>query len=161
MDWRPKRCTYRTWYVTLDTNPHLGQLPRINHEVDLRHPKPNWNKTPGYTEAETSSFARILNTSAAEPDENKFVDAWRNLHPDKRHFSYFSYRFNCRAKGVGWRIDHCEYLGPCSIMVPDLIVSVVVLSERLFGRVKMCEIRDEIYGASDHCPVTLEIEGEP
>ena len=35
----------------------------------------------------------------------------------------------------------------------------VVLSERLKDHVKFCEIRDEIYGASDHCPVTLEIEG--
>ena len=34
-----------------------------------------------------------------------------------------------------------------------------VLSERLLERVKMCEIRSEIYGASDHCPVTLELEG--
>jgi AP endonuclease-1 len=24
-------------------------------------------------------------------------------------------------------------------------------------RVKMCEIRSEIYGASDHCPIVLEI----
>ncbi|KAL1749802.1 hypothetical protein FB107DRAFT_224927, partial [Schizophyllum commune] len=34
-----------------------------------------------------------------------------------------------------------------------------VLSERLLERVKMCEIRDEIYGASDHCPVVMETEG--
>lgn len=33
----------------------------------------------------------------------------------------------------------------------------VVLSERIVSRVKMCEIRGEIYGASDHCPVVLEI----
>ena len=33
----------------------------------------------------------------------------------------------------------------------------VVLSERLVENVKMCEIRSEIYGASDHCPVVLEI----
>lgn len=52
----------------------------------------------------------------------------------------------------------------------------VVLSERIAERVKMvrsvpahmfapavlttfqCEIRDEIYGASDHCPVVMDIE---
>ena len=32
-----------------------------------------------------------------------------------------------------------------------------VVSERIAERVKMCEIRSEIYGASDHCPVVLEI----
>lgn len=37
------------------------------------------------------------------------------------------------------------------------LVCSVVLSERIVNRVKMCEIRDEIYGASDHCPVVLEI----
>jgi hypothetical protein len=35
----------------------------------------------------------------------------------------------------------------------------VVISERLLEQVKMCEIRSEIYGASDHCPIVLDIEG--
>ena len=39
------------------------------------------------------------------------------------------------------------------------VFCTVVVSERLVDRVKMCEIRDEIYGASDHCPVVMEIEG--
>jgi exonuclease III len=38
-----------------------------------------------------------------------------------------------------------------------LLVHAVVLSERMVDRVKMCEIRSEIYGASDHCPIVLEI----
>lgn len=39
-------------------------------------------------------------------------------------------------------------------------ILVVVLSERIANYVKMCEIRSEIYGASDHCPVTMEIDSE-
>jgi AP endonuclease-1 len=52
----------------------------------------------------------------------------------------------------------------------------VVLSERIFEKAKKvslssnevslsvlmpnkCEIRSEIYGASDHCPVVMELEG--
>ena len=35
---------------------------------------------------------------------------------------------------------------------------VVVVSERLVDKVKMCEIRSEIYGASDHVPLVLELE---
>lgn len=35
---------------------------------------------------------------------------------------------------------------------------LVVASKRLLDQVKMCEIRSEIYGASDHCPVVLEID---
>ena len=37
------------------------------------------------------------------------------------------------------------------------MVCAVVLSDRIVSRVKMCEIRSEIYGASDHCPLVLEI----
>lgn len=35
----------------------------------------------------------------------------------------------------------------------------VVVSERLEERVRTCEIRSEIYGASDHCPIVLEVAG--
>ncbi len=38
-----------------------------------------------------------------------------------------------------------------------MLVYAVVLSERIVDRVKMCEIRSEIYGASDHCPIVLEV----
>ncbi|KAI8998650.1 Endonuclease/exonuclease/phosphatase [Trametes punicea] len=110
-----------------------GDLNVAPTELDLTNPKTNWNKTPGYTEAETSSFARILNASGAEPDAGKFVDVWRERHPGLRHYTYFSYRFNCREKGLGWRLD------------------MFVVSERLLER------RD--LRASDHCPVVMEIEG--
>lgn len=96
---------------------------------DLANPKRNWNKTPGYTEAETSAFAHVLDPSAplpcsssqsssdkeaadaATPPEyasaGKFVDVWRAHHPNTRHYTYFSYRFNARIKGLGWRLDMC------------------------------------------------------
>ena len=91
-------------------------------------------------------------------DVGKFVDVWRKLHPDDHHYTYFSFRFNCRAKGIGWRLDMCklskrEY----AILTLIMFVCAVVLSERIMDRVKMCEIRSEIYGASDHCPIVLEV----
>ncbi|KAN0116643.1 Endonuclease/exonuclease/phosphatase [Russula decolorans] len=115
-----------------------GDLNVAPTAIDLGNPKTNWNKTAGYTEAETTAFAKILNSSG-DDDAGKFVDVWRNLHPDDRHYTYFSFRFNCRAKGIGWRLD------------------MFVLSDRIVDRVKMCEIRSEIYGASDHCPIVLEV----
>ncbi|KIK57680.1 hypothetical protein GYMLUDRAFT_246676 [Collybiopsis luxurians FD-317 M1] len=118
-----------------------GDLNVAPTEIDLSNAKKNWNKTPGYTEAETTAFKNILNPPEVETDAPKFVDVWRQLHPDDKHYTYFSYRFNCRQKGIGWRLD------------------MFVLSERLVERVKMCEIRSEIYGASDHCPLTMEIGG--
>ncbi|KAJ4487823.1 Endonuclease/exonuclease/phosphatase [Lentinula aciculospora] len=118
-----------------------GDLNVAPTNIDLCNAKKNWNKTPGYTEAETTAYKNILNPPEPEVDALKFVDIWRNFHPDDKHFTYFSYRFNCRQKGIGWRLD------------------MFVLSERIIDRVKMCEIRSEIYGASDHCPLTMEIEG--
>ncbi|THU82267.1 hypothetical protein K435DRAFT_734851, partial [Dendrothele bispora CBS 962.96] len=118
-----------------------GDLNVAPTEIDLSNAKKNWNKTPGYTEAETTAFKNILNPPETEQLSNKFVDVWRQEHPSDKHYTYFSYRFNYRAKSIGWRLD------------------MFVLSERIVDQVKMCEIRSEIYGASDHCPVTMEIEG--
>ncbi|KAJ7775072.1 Endonuclease/exonuclease/phosphatase [Mycena metata] len=118
-----------------------GDLNVAPTELDLANPKPNWNKTPGYTEAETTAYKNILDPPESVPDAKKFVDIWRRLHPTDKQYTYFSYRFNCRLKGIGWRLD------------------MFVLSERIADRVKMCEIRSEIYGASDHCPLVMEIEG--
>ena len=77
--------------------------------TDLKNPKQNWNKSAGFTEAETSSFARILHPPEDLKDAKPFVDIWRELHPQDKHFTYFSYRFKCREKGIGWRLDHCEF----------------------------------------------------
>ncbi|KZV64349.1 hypothetical protein PENSPDRAFT_172031 [Peniophora sp. CONT] len=134
---------FETYIRELDSKKPViwtGDLNVAPTEIDLTNAKRNWNKTPGYTEEETSSFARILNPPEDVKDAGKFVDVWRTRHPDDHHYTYFSYRFNCRVKGIGWRLD------------------AFVLSERIANNVKMVEIRSDIYGASDHCPVTMEIE---
>lgn len=54
---------------------------------------------------------------------------------------------------------HVRILPPFTISTGlTLYGTLVVLSERIVENVKACEIRSEIYGASDHCPVMLEIE---
>ena len=107
----------------MDVDGHIPRRTRVGRRTDLANPKPNWNKTPGYTEAETSAFARILDpthpprANGSEADEQtgsektagKFVDVWREMHPDLRHYTYFGYRFQCRSKGIGWRLDMCAY----------------------------------------------------
>lgn len=56
-------------------------------------------------------------------------------------------RGKCRPKGLGWRLDS------------------FIVSERWANKVKQCEIRQTIYGASDHVPVVsfsliVSIEGK-
>jgi len=118
----------------------MGDLNVAPTAIDLANPKSNWNKTPGYTKDETEAFENILNPPESAPGAGKFVDVWRQRYPERKHYTYYSYRFNCRTKGIGWRLD------------------MFVVSERIVEKVKMCEIRSEIYGASDHVPVVMEIE---
>ncbi|KAG9010925.1 hypothetical protein FRB94_009405 [Tulasnella sp. JGI-2019a] len=111
--------------------------------LDLTNSKSNWDKTPGHTAIECEWFRDFLKgpESTSNEDTTSFVDVWRRMNPKLQHYTYFSMMRKCREKGIGWRLD------------------MFVLSQRLYSRVKTCVIRDEIYGASDHVPIVLELEG--
>ena len=65
------------------------------------------------------------------------VDTFRHFYPDlEGAYSWWSYRFNSRAKNAGWRIDY------------------FVVSESLMPKVEDAKIYSEALG-SDHCPVGL------
>ncbi|KAF8480593.1 Endonuclease/exonuclease/phosphatase [Gautieria morchelliformis] len=125
----------------------MGDINCAPTPQDLANHKTNWNKTPGHTQIETDGFNKILNVSSSQtvPDlvaKDNLIDVWRHLHPELQHYTYFSYKFKCREKTLGWRLD------------------MFLISRRIISRIKFCEIRSEIYGASDHCPIVLEIEGD-
>lgn len=125
-DWYARPCTL------------YQSLLHASETADLCNAKRNWNKTPGYTEAETTAYRNILNPPESEADVPKFIDVWRKLHPEDKHFTYFSYRFNCRQKGIGWRLDMCKRSQSlCVEACSSPILISVVLSERLVDRVKM------------------------
>ncbi|MAG73095.1 exodeoxyribonuclease III [archaeon] len=108
-----------------------GDLNVAHTDIDLFHPKPNYNKTAGYTQVEIDGLQKYL--------DNGFVDTFRHFYPDKTHaYSYWSYMMNARAKNVGWRIDY------------------FLVSEKFLPNVKKAEIHPTFFG-SDHCPVSLEI----
>ena len=54
-------------------------------------------------------------------------------------YSWWSYRFQARAKNAGWRIDY------------------FLVSDRIREKITQADILTDIQG-SDHCPVTLEID---
>lgn len=108
-----------------------GDLNVAHKDIDLSNPSRN-HRNPGFTDEERNAFQKLLDSG--------FVDTFRLLHPDARDaYSWWSYRFNSRAKNIGWRIDY------------------FLASARLAGRVRRAEILSDIHG-SDHCPVLLEIE---
>ena len=90
----------------------MSVTPSPSAFQDLANPKTNWNKTPGYTQDETEAFKKILDAPESPEGTSKFVDVWRARYPDVQHYTYFSYRFNCRMKGKGWRLDMCKYSLP-------------------------------------------------
>ncbi|KAF9207032.1 hypothetical protein BGZ49_001311 [Haplosporangium sp. Z 27] len=116
-----------------------GDLNVCHKPIDLRNPATN-TKSAGFTKEERAGFSEIL-------DEVKLVDTFREIQGEGENaggqYSYFSYRFQCRVKGIGWRLDY------------------FVTDKELFeDRVVESVIREECYGASDHVPVVLVVKGD-
>ena len=107
-----------------------GDLNVAHKEIDLKNPKSN-HRNPGFTDEERNAFGRLLDAG--------FVDTYRYLHPDTQKFSWWSYRYNARAKGIGWRIDY------------------FLVSARLAERLVEADILDHVTG-SDHCPVYIVLK---
>ena len=107
-----------------------GDLNVAHQEIDLKNPDSN-HKNPGFSDEEREKFSLLLNAG--------FVDSYRHLYPDVVKYSWWSYRFFAREKGIGWRIDY------------------FVVSERIKHKITQADILDQVFG-SDHCPVLLEID---
>ena len=107
-----------------------GDFNVAHQPIDLARPKPNYNKTSGYTQVEIDGMDGLHQVG--------LIDAFRTVRPEEIKYSFWSVRFGARAKNVGWRIDY--------FLVDNL------LSERIIDS----DIQTEIMG-SDHCPISLEI----
>ena len=110
---------------------YTGDLNVAHEEIDLKNPKSNRGNA-GFSDEEREKFSQLLSAG--------FVDSFRYLYPDvEGAYSWWSYRFQARAKNAGWRIDY--------FVVSDYIKDKIIDSR----------IHPEIFG-SDHCPVELEID---
>jgi exodeoxyribonuclease-3 len=106
-----------------------GDFNTAHNEIDLANPKEN-SKISGFLPEERVWIDKFL--------ENGFTDAFRKLYPEKVQYTWWTYRVNARARGIGWRLDY------------------FLISNLIYDRVIDVTIFDQIQG-SDHCPVTLEI----
>ena len=108
-----------------------GDLNVAHKEIDLKNPKTN-RKNAGFTDEERACMTRL--------QEEGFVDTFRYFYPNQEGiYSWWSYRFQARAKNAGWRIDY------------------FMVSDCLKVKLQDAAILTDIYG-SDHCPITLEID---
>jgi exodeoxyribonuclease-3 len=107
-----------------------GDFNTAHKEIDLANPKEN-ETTSGFLPEERAKIDVYLN--------NHLNDVYRMLYPDRVQYTWWTYRVNARARGIGWRLDY--YL----------------VSDELVPAVKDVIIYNEIKG-SDHCPVTMILD---
>lgn len=104
-----------------------GDYNVAHKEIDLKNPKTNV-KNAGFTPEERAWMDQFVKSG--------YVDTFRLFNQDGGHYTWWSYRFNARAKNVGWRIDY------------------FCVDQDNQHRVLSSEILADIIG-SDHCPVQL------
>ena len=126
---------FRKYLKKLDAKKPViacGDFNVAHQSIDLANPKPNYNKTAGYTQQEIDGFSALLKVG--------FADTFRHLYPDREGaYSYWSYMFNARENNTGWRIDY------------------FICSRRILDRMSDAFIYPDYHG-SDHCPVGLDLD---
>jgi exodeoxyribonuclease-3 len=106
-----------------------GDFNTAHLPIDLKNPKEN-ETTSGFLPEERQWVQKFL--------EHGFVDAYRQLYPDRVQYTWWTYRFDARTRGIGWRIDY------------------FLISKSLLPRLKDVIIHEDVTG-SDHCPVEIDI----
>ena len=115
-----------------ETKPVIfcGDLNVAHREIDLKNPSSN-RRNAGFTDEERAKFDAALKSG--------LTDTFRYFYPDQENiYSWWSYRFQARARNAGWRIDY------------------FVVSDSLRERLQDAKIHTEITG-SNHCPVELDL----
>ena len=106
-----------------------GDLNVAHKEIDLARPKQNI-KNPGFSPEEREGFNKIIASG--------FIDTFREFEIGEGYYSWWSYRFNSRAKNVGWRLDY------------------FLSSKNGLDMVEDAFILNDVMG-SDHCPVGIKL----
>ncbi len=107
-----------------------GDFNVAHKEIDLANPKQNV-KNAGFTPEERAWMDRFI--------ADGWVDTFRMFVKEGGHYTWWTYRFNARARNIGWRVDY------------------FIVSEDIRDRVKKSWILKEVYG-SDHAPIGLIID---
>ncbi|MGI6657097.1 MAG: exodeoxyribonuclease III [Desulfobulbus sp.] len=104
-----------------------GDLNVAHKEIDLANPKEN-EKNPGFSLEERAWMDEVV--------EAGYLDTFRLFNQEPGQYSWWSYRFNARARNIGWRIDY------------------FLVDDASRDRVLDASIHADIMG-SDHCPVSI------
>jgi exodeoxyribonuclease III len=119
---------YATALATKKAVVICGDYNVAHKAIDLKNPGRN-EANPGFTPEERQWMDTFL--------ENGFLDTFRMFNTDPGHYTWWSYRFNARARDIGWRIDY------------------FCVDKNSHSRVANASILKDVMG-SDHCPVQLD-----
>tara|TARA_B100000686_G_scaffold288359_1_gene314432 strand:- start:1231 stop:1971 length:741 start_codon:yes stop_codon:yes gene_type:complete len=106
-----------------------GDVNTAHMAIDLTNARAN-EKNSGFLPKERAWIDKFI--------AHGYVDTFRVMNPGKIQYSWWAYRFNARARNIGWRIDY------------------FFVTEDLKKRIKDAFIADQVKG-SDHCPVGLTL----
>ena len=109
-----------------------GDVNTAHKPIDLKNPKAN-EKNSGFLPEEREWVDNFIN--------HGYVDSFRAFNQQPEQYTWWSYRFNVRAKNIGWRIDY------------------FFVTKNLMKKVKDSFITPDIMG-SDHCPIGLDIKAK-
>jgi len=130
--WDPAFCEYVSELRRGKSVIFCGDLNVAHREIDLANPKQNRGKH-GFTDEERAGFQNFLDAG--------FIDSFREIHGDVLgKYTWWTHWAKARERNIGWRIDY------------------FMVDEKLRNNLKNAEIHPEQMG-SDHCPVSIEMEG--
>jgi len=107
-----------------------GDYNICHKPIDIHNPKSNANSS-GFLPEEREWMEKFI--------QDGMIDSFRFFNQEPHHYSWWSYRFNSRAKNLGWRIDYH------------------LVTKTLEGKLKSAYILPQAIH-SDHCPIVLELK---
>lgn len=107
----------------------MGDFNVAHQDIDLANARAN-RKNAGFLPEERAWVSGLL--------EDGFIDAFRALHAEAGHYTWWSMRKGVRERNIGWRLDYA------------------FIDASLRPRLETCSHLVARAG-SDHCPVLIEL----
>jgi exodeoxyribonuclease-3 len=106
-----------------------GDFNIAHKDIDLARPKQN-RDNPGFYPEECAAMDSFVRAG--------YVDVFRHFCKEPEQYTWWSYRFQARAKHIGWRLDYHW------------------ANKEFIDRVASSTIHADVHGA-DHCPVSIAV----
>lgn len=107
-----------------------GDFNIAHKDIDLARPNQN-RDNPGFYPEECAAMDGFVGAG--------YVDTFRHFCQEPGQYTWWSYRFQARAKNIGWRLDYHW------------------VNKEFIDRVASAAIHADVKGA-DHCPVSITVK---